>query len=247
MRRKTGFLVITFLLACTWVKAQVITGKVLADSTNKPLAATIITHSGHQTACNSNGEFIVETSGIGDTIKVFAIGYKPLFHLIKSVKTEPLIIHLKPDVILLNDVLIKAERNHLKDSLDRRKDYSQVFHYQPPKVKDAFTGPMTGVPFAFFSIDLLRLYSAFTKNSDPRYKLKKLLLKDEQADYVATRFNRGLITRTTGLKGDSLNMFMDKYYPTADWVKKSSDYDIIVYIKEKTAELRNTATKDQKK
>jgi hypothetical protein len=33
-------------------------------------------------------------------------------------------------------------------------------------------------------------------------------------------------------------MFMDKYYPTVEWVKKTSDYDMIQFIKAKAAELR---------
>ena len=88
------------------------------------------------------------------------------------------------------------------------------------------------------SIDLLTVFNALTKNSDPKYKLKKELLRDEQGDYIATRFNRGLVTRITGLNGDSLNKFMDKYYPTIDWVKKASDYDMIQYVKAKFTEFK---------
>ncbi|HWD87866.1 MAG TPA: hypothetical protein VG367_07035 [Mucilaginibacter sp.] len=237
MLRKTGFLIFTLLLACTWGNAQVITGKILADSTEKPIAATITTHSGRTTS-NNNGEFAIRVSGVGDTIRVFAMGYKPFFYPVRSTKQEHLVIHLKANTILLNDVLIKAERNHQKDSLDRRRDYSQVFNYQPPKIADAFSGNPSNVPFAFVSIDLLTVFNALTKNSDPKYRMKKLLLKDEQADYAATRFNRSLVTRTVGLKSDSLNMFMDKYYPTVDWIKKAGDYDIIIYIKTKAAEFR---------
>ena len=200
MRVKTVFLLGFLLSVSALSKAQVLTGKVLADSTEKPIAASLITHAA-QSASNNNGEFVIRVSGIGDTIKVFAIGYKPLFYPIRSTKQERLVLHLKPNTILLNDVLIKAERNHLKDSLDRRKDYSQVFNYQPAKINDAFNGNPSGVPFAFVSIDLLTIFNALTKNSDPKYKMKKLLLKDEQADYVATRFNRGLVTRISGLKG----------------------------------------------
>ena len=94
------------------------------------------------------------------------------------------------------------------------------------------------MPFAFVSIDLITLFNAINKKNDPTYKLKKELLKDEQGDYIATRYNRGLVTMITGLKSDSLNTFMDKYYPTVDWVQKTSDYDIIQYIKAKAIEFR---------
>jgi hypothetical protein len=134
--------------------------------------------------------------------------------------------------------MIRANRDHKKDSINLRKDYANVFNYQPKKLSDAFVPRPSNVPFAFVNIDLLTVLSAITKKSDRTYKLKNALLKDEQADYVATRFNRGLVTRVTGLKRDSLNTFIDKYYPTVEWVKKKSDYDIIQYIKAKAGDFR---------
>ncbi|MFI5161582.1 MAG: carboxypeptidase-like regulatory domain-containing protein [Sphingobacteriales bacterium] len=238
MQLKKQYFAILFLLASIGGKAQVITGRVLGDTTNKPVTATIVTHSGHQTSSNNNGEFSIPVSGIGDTIKVFAIGYKIYFFPVKDLTKNNIIVRLKPVSMMLRDVVIRAERNHKKDSINLRKDYAQVFNFQPTKVTDAFTGNPLNVPFAFVSIDLLTLFKALTKNSDPEYKFKKLLLKDEQADYVATRFNRGLIIRETGLKGDSLNTFIDKYYPTVAWVHKTSDYDMIQYIRAKAVEFR---------
>src|SRR3954465_167825 len=105
MRLKAGFLVFIMLFAWRCANAQIFTGKILADSTEKPIAATLITHAA-QSSSNSNGEFVIRVSGIGDTIKVFAMGYKPLFYPIKSLKAGHLVIHLKPNTILLNDVLI---------------------------------------------------------------------------------------------------------------------------------------------
>jgi hypothetical protein len=238
MQLKSGYLVILLLFGYLTVNAQIVTGRTLADTTSKPVTATILTHSGHQTSSNYNGEFAIPVSGIGDTIKVFAIGYKIYLLPVKDPKQSNLIIRLKPVSIMLHDVVIRAERNHKKDSINLRKDYSQVFNYQPPKLTDAFTGNPSNVPFAFVSIDLLTVFNALTKNSDPKYKLKKELLRDEQGDYIATRFNRGLVTRITGLNGDSLNKFMEKYYPTIDWVKKASDYDMIQYVKAKFTEFK---------
>lgn len=139
---------------------------------------------------------------------------------------------------MLKEVRITAERNHKKDSIELRNEYRKVFNYQPPKVKDAFVAPPSNVPFTFVSIDLLRLISALNKKSDPTYKLKKVILQDEEASYVTTRFNRGFVSRTTGLTDDSLNTFMDKYYPATNWANKATDYDIIVYVKTKVAEFR---------
>lgn len=238
MQLRKRYLTILFIFAFIGARAQVITGRILADTSNRPLTATIVTHSGHQTSSDANGEFSVPVSGSGETIKVFAIGYKIYFYPVKDIKTDRVIIRLKGVSIMLRDVMIRANRDHKKDSLNLRKDYAQVFNYQPPKLTDAIVSPPSNVPFAFVNIDLLTVFSALTKKSDPKYKLKNELLKDEQADYVATRFNRGLITRVTGLKGDSLTTFIDKYYPTIEWVKKTSDYEMIRYIKTKVVEFR---------
>jgi len=238
MQFKGQYLVILFLFGFINTQAQVITGRVLSDTTNKPISATIVTRSGHQTSSNANGEFSIPVSGIGDTIKIFAISYKIYLFPVRDLEHNHIIIRLKPISIMLRDVVIRAERNHKKDSISLRKDYAQVFNYKPPKVTDAFTGNPSNVPFAFVSIDLITLFNAINKKNDPTYKLKKELLRDEQGDYIATRFNKGLVNSITGLKGDSLNTFMDKYYPTADWVQKTSDYDMIQYIKVKAVEFR---------
>src|SRR5579863_1603724 len=124
MQPKKRYLTILFLLVFMAAKAQVITGRVLADTTNKPLTATIVTHSGHQTSSNANGEFSIPLSGRGDTIKVFAIGYKIYFYPVKDIKTDHIIIRLREASIMLRDVMIRANRDHKKDSINLRKDYS---------------------------------------------------------------------------------------------------------------------------
>jgi hypothetical protein len=232
------WLFILLLFCCANVKAQVISVRVLADTSGQPLTATITNHSGHQTSSNAIGEFTIPVSGVGDTLKIFAMGYKPYFYTVKSLNQELVIIRLKQASVMLKGVAIKALRDHKKDSVANRKDYGRVFNYQPPKLTDAFISPPSNVPFAFVSIDLLTLFNVINKKNDPSYKFKKQLLLDEQADYIATRFNRGLVTRVTQLKSDSLDQFMLKYYPTADWVKRTSDYDIIQYIRTKAVEFR---------
>jgi len=232
------WLTVLLIFFCAGAKAQTINGRVLADSTGKPLTATIITHSGNHASSNNYGDFSITFSGIGDTVKVSAIGYKTYLYPIKNLTQTNIIIKLKQVSILLNEVAIKAERNHKKDSIALRKDYAAIFNYQPKKVTDAFVSPPSDVPFTFVSIDLLTLLSAVTHKHDPSYKLKKELLRDEEADYVHTRFNRSLVTKVTRLQDDSVNLFMDKYYPKADWVRRTNDYDMIRYIKSKLFEFR---------
>ena len=237
MLHKKAGLLISFLFGYLAAHSQVISGRVIADSTNRPVTATITTAL-HQTSSNANGEFRIATSGAGDTIRVFAIGFKTYLLPVNKWKQADTVIKLKPASKMLKDVVIKANRDHQKDSIRNREDFKQVFNFKPPKVTDALRMPTAGVPFAFVSIDVLTLIKALNKKHDPTYKLQQVMLKDERADYINTRYNRSFITRHTNLKGDSLEKFFDKYYPTADWVSRTSDYDIILYVKAKAAEFR---------
>jgi hypothetical protein len=234
---KKYFFIILFLLGCVTAQAQVISGRVLADSNGHPVTATITTAL-HQTSSNANGEFSIATSGRADTIIVYAIGYKTYLYPVSNWKQSNIIIRLKPLSIMLNGVAIKAARDHKKDSIRTRKEFAPVFNYKPVRFTDAFTPPPANVPFAFVNLNLGILFSALTRKNDPTNKLKKELLRDEQADYISTRYNKGLVSRVTQLKGDSLDKFSEKYYPAIDWVKKTSDYDMIQYIRAKLIEYR---------
>ena len=228
-----------FLLGYIGVHAQMISGRVVADSNNHPVIATI-TAALHQTSSNANGEFSIGTSGPGDTIKIFAIGFKSFNFPVKNWRGDNIIIRLKPLSLMLGGVVIGARRDHKKDSIKNRREFERVFNYTPPKFTDMLTSSpaQANVPFAFVNIDLGVLVGILTRKNSPTYKLKKELLRDEQADYINTRYNRLLVIRITHLQGDSLDKFMDKYYPAIDWVKKTSDYDMGQYIKAKAIEFR---------
>ncbi|HVS93650.1 MAG TPA: carboxypeptidase-like regulatory domain-containing protein [Mucilaginibacter sp.] len=235
------YLLLPFLSMAVIAKAQMISGRVLADTCNSPLAVIVTTYSGHRAASDNNGEFHIAVSGIGDTVRISAVGYKTYLLPIRANQADHIVVRLKQAPVALKNVQVTAIRDHKADSIALRRHYAKVFNYQSPKLTDAMAAPPSNVPFAFVSIDLLKLVEVLTKKSDPNYKMKQLLLKDEQSAYIATRFNRSLVTRETGLKGDSLNLFMDKYYPTAEFVRKTNDYDLIMYIKARALEFRKHA------
>lgn len=76
------------------------------------------------------------------------------------------------------------------------------------------------------------MIAALTKKSTPEYKFNKILIRDEQADYLDRKFNRGIVSRITHLRGDTLSEFLIRYLPTYQFAKKSTDYDMEIYIKE---------------
>jgi hypothetical protein len=141
-------------------------------------------------------------------------------------------IELEPTVISLNTVTVRGNRDFKKDSIENRIAYAKQFNYKGPTVMDAITGNLNKQPGELISINPLLLIAALTKKGTPEYKFNKTLIRNEQADYVDRRFNRGVVSRITHLKGDTLSEFLIRYRPTYQFAKKTTDYDMEVYIKE---------------
>ena len=131
----------------------------------------------------------------------------------------------------LNEVTIYGDRNFKKDSLINRVEFARQFNYKRPRVIDAFTNGTNFSPGQLISINVLLLIQALTAKSTPEYKFNKLLIKDEHEQFVDEHFNRGIVTRITLLKGDTLSAFLVEYRPAYAFVLKATDYDMEVYIK----------------
>ena len=93
------------------------------------------------------------------------------------------------------------------------------------------------------SINLLSVIDMLNKNKAPQSKLQKVLLKDEQDDYVDRFFSPERVSSITNLKGDSLQNFMNQYHPDIKKVKKMSDYDMVTYIKKSYADYLKSGSK----
>ena len=93
------------------------------------------------------------------------------------------------------------------------------------------------------SINLLSVIDMLGKNKAPQSKLQKILLKDEEDDYVDRFFSPEKVSSLTNLKGDSLQNFMNQYHPDIKKVKKMSDYDMVSYIKKSYTEYRKSGSK----
>ncbi len=64
----------------------------------------------------------------------------------------------------------------------------------------------------------------------------------EKEKYVDRTFSEAVITRFTGLTGDSLRYFMRRYRPTYQQLKSMNDYTFFSYIRTNAQRYRNTQT-----
>jgi CarboxypepD_reg-like domain len=224
-------LLLSILLASLCSYGQNITGTVVDKATKLPISGATVSVGFVKIHTNSFGKFEIATPVLNDSLKVVHFAYKT-YVVITNKAITTLFIELQPKVISLNEVVVRGDRDFKKDSINNRIEYAKQFNYTGPKVMDAFTGNPNKQPGELISINPLLLIAALTKKSTPEYKFNKILIRDEQADYIDRKFNRGTAAQVTGLKGDTLKEFLTRYRPPYKFAKKATDYEMDIYIKE---------------
>jgi hypothetical protein len=223
-------LFVTFVLPGINAFGQKVSGLVLDKTNKKPVVNALIQAKNSATRTNSLGQFEIDIAYPGDSLKITAIGYKTI--VVSADKTGIfLTIQLEPKVTQLNEVTIHGTRDFKQDSLANRDAFAKQFNYKAPTVMDAFTGNSDRQPGELISINPLILIAALTKKSSPEYILQQKLLSDEHEHYIDERFNKGIVSRVTILKGDTLSEFLTRYRPTFVFTQKATVYDMEIYIK----------------
>ena len=225
-------LLFIFLIAATCCYGQQLKGKVIDKDTKLPVNSAMVSVGSKQTFTNSFGEFSIAAPG-NDSLKITCFGYKTYTALVSNVMAA-VHVELEPAKIVLKEVIVHSNRElqFKKDSAENRSFYAKQFSYKEPTVMDAFVGKPIKNPGELITIDVLGLARALTKKSSREYKFNKVLLRDEQAEYVNQKFNHGLAAKITGLKGDTLSSFMVRYRPTYKFAHKATDYEMELYVKD---------------
>jgi hypothetical protein len=231
--------------------AQSISGTVIDKNSGQPISYATVSSSKYIVSTDQNGKFKLNVFP-GDSIKITCIGYQPFGLGIGVSAPLFLTIYLQQTSILLQNVLIRLKHNPKIDSIRLRKQFADVFNYQQPKFKDLFitVDPYKYVPYNYIdapnstadivSINLLSVIGYLERNKDHTSKLQRVLVKDEETEYVDRRFSKQKISTLTNLEGDSLIDFMADHRPEIKQVKKMSDYDLILYIRASYADFIKT-------
>jgi len=233
--------ILIFILLPAQLFAQNVSGVVIDKFTKQPVAYAAVTTAYLSTYTSDAGGFNLQDIHPGDTISITCMNYKPLKLAWHAGVADT--IYLQQVSILLRDVAITAQHNHKLDSIRTRNEFLSIFGYRNPTIKDAFItkNPYLYVPYNYIdapnsttsivSVNLLEVVGLLSKDDDPSAKLKKVLLKDEESNYVDRVFSKQKVTAITSLKNDSLRDFMAQYRPTLAAAKKMTDYDALIYIK----------------
>ena len=157
-------------------------------------------------------------------------------------------IYLKQNAIVLMEVEVKTKRNHKFDSLAIRKEYANAFTYKGPNISDMFIEKDINYdsPFGFtnprstasiVSLSVLQIINLFSKKQVQTTRLKQTLLRDEELYYMDYVFSKDKIKSLTGLGGEQLLTFMNRYRPSALTLKKMTGYELTIYIKKSYQEF----------
>lgn len=237
--------------------AQRIKGVVIDKTTYLPVANAFISTATSKSISTAEGKFVLANVKPGDTLRISSIGYKPFRLIVSFLKFDTLRCYINPDATILSEVKIRARRNAKADSLRNRREFASAFAYHGSTIKDAFIAHPSDLDFGkpsnhinadkstatILSINLLSVIDMLGKNKAPQSKLQKILLKDEEDDYVDRFFSPEKVSSLTNLKGDSLQNFMNQYHPDIKKVKKMNDYDMVSYIKKSYTEYRKSGSK----
>ncbi|HEX5653724.1 MAG TPA: hypothetical protein VFX58_11660 [Chitinophagaceae bacterium] len=232
MGRHSALIFCCILLLLGKGNAQLrVSGRIYAGDTDTTLADVSIINTLSKTKSRSGGDgrYSIDAKE-GDTLIFSAVGYSPdtvalAFYMLQL----PLDINLAPKPLVLQEIRVST-RSYQADSLARRNYYSHIWD----KRNSGLTGGHTP---GGFGISLSPL-SFFSRESKQKRQLKKRLAKYEEDAFIDQSFPMGWVQRITGLREDSLRLFMYRYRPSYSFCRKTDELGMIVYINDKLKEFR---------
>jgi hypothetical protein len=195
---------------------------------------------------NADGSFKLEAS-ISDTLFISNVNFDNRTFIIKNL--APTIIYLEPSNIHLDEVVVnslpKTASDFRKKVIGMGHQENEDFlpfamHPAKPKAKipplyqemkivglgfNKNYAPMIAIPIDWFAQKLNKKYQS---------EMKYYKLKAEKEDHIAAdkKFNRSIVKELTGLEGEKLTRFIEFLDMDSGYVKRTSAYEIAVYIKE---------------
>ncbi|MBD3748995.1 MAG: hypothetical protein IE931_05825 [Sphingobacteriales bacterium] len=203
---------------------QKIGGIVFDKDTKFRLNRVVITNNRTQQSVynNTKGEFFISAKA-GDIIISTLDGYKP--DTLKLGYQTSLIIYLKRLAIPLPEVTFKDSVLTPQEKYEQtKKAFNKAVRLGNDK--DVLNIGQNGVGLGIDAI-----WSAFSKEGKNARKLMEMMQRDYENAVIDKIFNKEIVSRTTGLTGDKLFIFMITFRPSYHFLVKANDYELVNYIK----------------
>ena len=219
-------LLLLFISGEAFAQKKIITGVITDSSTNAPLANVEVRNftTNKKTKTDNLGKFTIQAD-VNDALFFTKDGYHFQSFNYSMMMQQPLFIRMSKLPHELPGVTVTTTYSkYQSDSIKRRESLdSQLVSPKYSTIENNKSG-------AGAVINLDR----FTSKEKSKKRAEKLFEQQEEDAYVRYRFSPELVGTYTGLKGDSLNTFINKYSPDYDWLRKhTSDEDVFYYINDK--------------
>lgn len=199
---------------------------IIFDKDSKERLASINIHdiNNHLTVYdNLKGEFNIKAS-VGDLLVFSRQDYNP--DTVKVQSNQPLAVYLVRTAVQLKEVSVHDSLLTPEQHLAKLQDeYAKV--YSPSLNPDFWaTDPYSGI-----GISIDAIWNSISREGRDAAALRAQIERDYEQYTIDYRFNKVLVSRVTGLKGDRLSSFMMRYRPGYYTVKTMTDYEFITMIK----------------
>lgn len=208
--------------------AQVIKGEVADRETGKAVdGVTILNiHTTLAVITGETGSFIIAASS-DQLLEFRKPGYQVArVRIPKGIVPPYFKILMQPGYKTEREVLAGGKGSYRDDSIRFHELYKHELDF--PRLS------------AFGSIQ--HPFSALSKRNREIWKFQESFTATEREKYVDRTFNAQLVSRFTGLSGDSLNYYMVRYRPTYEALREMNDYTFFNYIKRTVHSYRNRVT-----
>lgn len=202
--------------------AQTITGEVIDIETRKPIAEVSIQniHTSNTITTNKEGRFDINATN-GQLLEFKKAGYK-ITHVRIPQGTIPPYFKIIMEHFWAPQVYVTGQDwKH-----DSTLEYNLYKHeLEVPK--------MTG-------LDMIQHpFSAMDPRNQQVWAFQSAYTATQNEKYVDYTFNKPLVTKLTGLEGDSLNAYMRRYRPSYEQLRGMSEYNFYTYIRKTVSQYRH--------
>lgn len=196
-------------------------GVVTDAQTGRPmLAVTVVNEITQQVSITDEHGVYAIPANTGETIAFSYVGYKT----VEKVKPISVIIatqniRLEPSNTQLQEFIFHVDKRtkYQIDSEERRVIYRKPLSRKPPS---PIMSPVSA------------LAELFSKKAKREYAFQKTYQNDELNRFIDTRYTNDLVTKLTGLKGDSLARFMYDYPMPYDYARTATDLELKMWIRD---------------
>lgn len=225
MKRFAFSVTLIFISLKIFAQQEPLAGLVFDKDTKQRLNRVSITNlRTNQTVYNNNkGEFSIKAQ-TGDVLISQLSNYKT--DTLKITGQNALVIYLQRLAIPLPEVTFKDSVLNAKAKYEEaKKAFNNAVRLGNDK--DVLSIANGGVGL---SIDAI--WSAFSKEGKNARRLMEVMERDYQNSMIDQIFNKDLVSRTTGLKGEQLLLFMVNFRPSYDFVMMANEYTLVNFIKQ---------------